>query len=93
MNFLIAVHEILIAGGIWANTIGGKAVLGFGVVWWSAATVLSPVAAKLGLPFLLSVHAFMGIGEGVAMLAMNNICRIGFLFLKEVDHLHWCIVE
>ncbi|XP_066308770.1 probable anion transporter 1, chloroplastic [Miscanthus floridulus] len=62
-----------IAGGIWADTVGGKTVLGFGVVWWSIATVLTPVAAKLGLPFLLVVRAFMGIGEGVAMPAMNNI--------------------
>ncbi|KAI9109082.1 hypothetical protein K1719_019705 [Acacia pycnantha] len=62
-----------IAGGIWADTIGGKPVLGFGVVWWSIATVLTPVAAKLGLPFLLLVRAIMGIGEGVAMPAMNNI--------------------
>ncbi|KAF3330038.1 putative anion transporter 1 [Carex littledalei] len=62
-----------IAGGIWADTVGGKTVLGFGVIWWSIATALTPVAAKLGLPFLLVVRAFMGIGEGVAMPAMNNI--------------------
>ncbi|KAJ4826216.1 Sodium-dependent phosphate transport protein 1, chloroplastic [Turnera subulata] len=62
-----------IAGGILADTVGGKRVLGFGVVWWSIATVLTPVAAKVGLPFLLVVRAFMGIGEGVAMPAMNNI--------------------
>jgi MFS family permease len=52
-----------IAGGIWADTVGGKTVLGFGVVWWSIATALTPVAAHLGLPFLLVVRAFMGIGE------------------------------
>ncbi|KAG6629104.1 hypothetical protein CIPAW_14G060700 [Carya illinoinensis] len=62
-----------VAGGIWADTVGGKLVLGFGVVWWSIATALTPIAAKLGLPFLLVVRAFMGIGEGVAMPAMNNI--------------------
>ncbi|XP_028191407.1 sodium-dependent phosphate transport protein 1, chloroplastic-like isoform X1 [Glycine soja] len=62
-----------IAGGIWADTVGGKQVLGFGVVWWSVATALTPIAAKLGLPFLLVARAFMGIGEGVAMPAMNNI--------------------
>lgn len=33
------------------------------MVWWSIATALTPVAAKLGLPFLLVVRAFMGIGE------------------------------
>ncbi|KAK1283744.1 hypothetical protein QJS10_CPB21g00416 [Acorus calamus] len=62
-----------IVGGIWADKIGGKLVLGFGVIWWSVATILTPIAAKLGLPFLLIMRAFMGIGEGVAMPAMNNI--------------------
>lgn len=62
-----------IAGGIWADKVGGKLVLGFGVVWWSIATILTPIAAKIGLPFLLVMRAFMGIGEGVAMPAMNNI--------------------
>ncbi|KAJ9171394.1 hypothetical protein P3X46_014771 [Hevea brasiliensis] len=62
-----------ILGGIWADKIGGKLVLGFGVVWWSVATVLTPIAARIGLPFLLMMRAFMGLGEGVAMPAMNNI--------------------
>eukprot|EP00250_Pteridium_aquilinum_P019249 c24363_g1_i1 orf=303-2168(+) len=62
-----------IAGGIWADSIGGKQVLGFGVVWWSLATIATPIAAKLGLPCLLLVRACMGIGEGVAMPAMNNL--------------------
>lgn len=52
-----------IVGGIWADKIGGKVVLGFGVVWWSIATILTPLAAKIGLPFLLIMRAFMGIGE------------------------------
>ncbi|KAJ8900661.1 hypothetical protein K2173_025438 [Erythroxylum novogranatense] len=62
-----------ILGGIWADKLGGKLVLGLGVVWWSIATVLTPIAARIGLPFLLMMRAFMGIGEGVAMPAMNNI--------------------
>ncbi|KAK7274403.1 hypothetical protein RIF29_15488 [Crotalaria pallida] len=62
-----------ILGGIWADKLGGKLVLGFGVVWWSIATVLTPIAAKLGLPYLLIMRAFMGVGEGVAMPAMNNM--------------------
>ncbi|EFH64591.1 hypothetical protein ARALYDRAFT_893913 [Arabidopsis lyrata subsp. lyrata] len=64
---------LLIASGIWANTVGGKRVLGFGVIWWSIATILTHVDAKLGLPYLLVVRAFMGVGEGVAMPSMNNI--------------------
>ncbi|CAA6673364.1 unnamed protein product [Spirodela intermedia] len=62
-----------IVGGIWADKLGGKLVLGFGVVWWSVATVVTPIAARFGLPFLLFARALMGIGEGVAMPAMNNL--------------------
>ncbi|KAI8022464.1 hypothetical protein LOK49_LG03G02246 [Camellia lanceoleosa] len=62
-----------IVGGLWADKVGGKLVLGFGVIWWSVATILTPIAARVGLPFLLTMRAFMGIGEGVAMPAMNNI--------------------
>lgn len=32
-------------------------------MWWSMATILTPIAAKIGLPFLLVMRAFMGIGE------------------------------
>ncbi|KAH0970645.1 hypothetical protein GBA52_022801 [Prunus armeniaca] len=52
-----------ILGGIWADKIGGKRVLGFGVIWWSVATVLTPVASKNQPSFLLIMRAFMGIGE------------------------------
>lgn len=62
-----------ILGGVWADRFGGKVVLGFGVIWWSLATVLTPLAATLGLPALLAARACMGIGEGVAMPAMNNL--------------------
>ncbi|KAK8466327.1 hypothetical protein PHAVU_008G061900 [Phaseolus vulgaris] len=62
-----------VLGGIWADKLGGKLVLGFGVVWWSMATILTPIAARFGLPCLLIMRAFMGIGEGVAMPAMNNM--------------------
>jgi MFS transporter, ACS family, solute carrier family 17 (sodium-dependent inorganic phosphate cotransporter), other len=62
-----------VLGGIAADRLGGKAVLGFGVVWWSLATVLTPLAAQASLPVLLGMRALMGIGEGVAMPAMNNM--------------------
>jgi MFS transporter, ACS family, solute carrier family 17 (sodium-dependent inorganic phosphate cotransporter), other len=62
-----------ILGGVWADRYGGKVVLGFGVIWWSLATFMTPMAAAMGLPALLVARACMGIGEGVAMPAMNNI--------------------
>ena len=62
-----------VAGGVWADKFGGKKILGFGVVWWSLATMATPFAASMGLPVLLAARACMGIGEGVAMPAMNNL--------------------
>ena len=62
-----------VAGGIWADRFGGKAVLGYGVLWWSLATMLTPLAAQSGLIPLLAARALMGIGEGVAMPAMNTL--------------------
>lgn len=62
-----------VLGGVWADKFGGKTVLGFGVIWWSLATAITPVAAHLGLIPLLVVRACMGVGEGVAMPAMNNM--------------------
>ncbi|WIA14652.1 hypothetical protein OEZ85_003155 [Tetradesmus obliquus] len=62
-----------VLGGIWADRFGGKLVLGLGVVWWSMATAFTPIAAQMGLPALLAARALMGIGEGVAMPAMNNL--------------------
>ena len=58
---------------MWADRYGGKLVLGLGVAWWSVATALTPLAAKAGLPMLLVARACMGVGEGVAMPAMNNM--------------------
>lgn len=55
-------------------------VLGFGVVWWSIATILTPIAARMGLPFLLIMRAFMGIGE---------VGRLLLLFLVRHLKLDW----
>ena len=62
-----------VLGGVWADKFGGKRVLSFGVIWWSMATALTPIAAQLGFPVLLAMRACMGVGEGVAMPAMNNL--------------------
>jgi hypothetical protein len=62
-----------VGGGLLADKIGGKKVLGFGVVWWSIATVMTPIAANMGMPVLLFSRAMMGVGEGVAMPAMNSM--------------------
>jgi MFS family permease len=74
-----------ILGGIWADRFGGKLVLGFGVVWWSLATILTPLAAKVGLPCLLVMRAFMGIGE-VRFLCLYLLCVLyNFCYLSNYE--------
>eukprot|EP01018_Ginkgo_biloba_P018644 Gb_01309 [translate_table: standard] len=67
-----SIKSSMIAGGIWADKIGGKFVLGFGVIWWSIATMLTPIAARVGLPALLLVRACMGIGEFIYNLSKTD---------------------
>lgn len=56
-------------------------MLGFGVVWWSLATILTPLSAKIGLPYLLTVRAFMGIGEVVCYVCLYILHCITLLFI------------
>ncbi|BAM81935.1 probable Na+-dependent inorganic phosphate cotransporter [Cyanidioschyzon merolae strain 10D] len=60
-------------GGYLADRYGGRSVLAFGVVSWSLMTFVTPMAARSSLPILLGARALLGVGEGVAMPAMNNL--------------------
>lgn len=62
-----------IPGGYFADKYGGKQVLALGVVVWSAMTLLTPLAASTNIGVLLLARALLGVGEGVAMPAMNNM--------------------
>ncbi|KAI0561993.1 Major Facilitator [Gracilaria domingensis] len=62
-----------IPGGYLADKYGGKHVLAAGVIVWSAMTLVTPIAASSNLGLLLLARALLGVGEGVAMPAMNNI--------------------
>jgi MFS transporter, ACS family, solute carrier family 17 (sodium-dependent inorganic phosphate cotransporter), other len=64
-----------ILGGRVADRIGGRRVLAFGVAGWSLMTFLTPIAAHFSFPGLLLVRVMLGIGEGVAMPAMNALVK------------------
>ncbi|KAK2524055.1 Slc17a5 [Columba guinea] len=52
-----------IPGGYLASKIGGKLLLGFGVFSTSVFTLLTPLAANLGVGYLIAVRALEGLGE------------------------------
>ncbi len=62
-----------VLGGWLAQKWGGKAVLGFGVVWWSVFTILTPLSAMASFPVLIATRIAMGLGEGVAFPSVYHM--------------------
>ncbi|GFW06674.1 hypothetical protein TNCV_3287751 [Trichonephila clavipes] len=60
-----------IPGGILAEKYGAKWLFGIGVLVTSLFTLLTPLAAELGVSYLVFVRIMEGLGEGVTYPAMN----------------------
>ena len=60
------------------------------MVWWSIATILTPIAARIGLPFLLITRALMGIGEVGLFVFFSDIILIfiSILILQKEEKLN-----
>jgi MFS family permease len=64
-SFFVGYLFLQILGGTLADRFGGKIVLGLGVILWSLFTLLTPLAATLGLSILILNRVLMGMGEAV----------------------------
>mmetsp|Transcript_4463 Transcript_4463/g.11598 ORF Transcript_4463/g.11598 Transcript_4463/m.11598 type:complete len:499 (-) Transcript_4463:3993-5489(-) len=71
--FLWGYTATQLVGGIAADKYGGKMVMAVSVAWFSIATALTPLAASLGQIPLMAMRGIVGLGEGVALPAMNNL--------------------
>lgn len=63
-------------GGWLADRVGGKRVLGFGALWWSLWTLLTPLAP--GVIGFTVFRALLGLGEGVNAPAVNSLASRWF---------------
>ena len=72
-SFFLGYMLTQVMGGWLGNRFGGKLVLGFGVLWWSIFTILTPLAAIASVPLLLAARVAMGMGEGVAFPAIYSL--------------------
>ena len=72
-SFFVGYLVTQVLGGWMAGKFGGKVVLGFGVLWWSGFTLLTPLSALASFPALIAVRILMGVGEGVAFPATYNL--------------------
>jgi len=78
--FLWGYMATQLLGGALADKYGGKVVMAGGIVWFSLASMLMPVAlsepivaAGLTVPAVLAARCAVGLGEGVALPSMNNL--------------------
>ncbi|CAB3999987.1 sialin-like [Paramuricea clavata] len=58
-------------GGWIASKYGAKRVIGFGIFWTTALTLLTPLAARFSLYALVALRILEGLGEGVTFPAMH----------------------
>jgi MFS transporter, ACS family, solute carrier family 17 (sodium-dependent inorganic phosphate cotransporter), other len=72
-SFFVGYLVTQLLGGWWAAHIGGRALLAFGVLWWSLFTILTPPAASISLGALIAARIGMGLGEGVAFPAIYQL--------------------
>ncbi|KAF9137023.1 hypothetical protein BGX30_010613 [Mortierella sp. GBA39] len=66
-----------ILGGTLSDRYGGKAVLATGALVWTAFTVCTPLAAAMGLNWLVITRIGLGLGEGTVaecQLFLNSSC-------------------
>ncbi|OWK57704.1 Sialin [Lonchura striata] len=71
-----------IPGGYLASRIGGKLLLGFGIFSTSVFTLLTPLAANLGVGYLIAVRALEGLGE-VILFPLSCIMSIDLVSIKS----------
>ena len=71
--FFFGYMLFMVPSGWISNRLGGKVVLGIAVVWWSVFTMLTPMAALLGLPMLLAARILMGMGEAATFPAAYTL--------------------
>ncbi|XP_061339644.1 probable anion transporter 3, chloroplastic [Gastrolobium bilobum] len=62
-----------VIGGALVDRYGGKRVMAWGVLLWSLATLLTPLAANHSTMSLLAIRAFFGLAEGVALPSMSTL--------------------
>jgi ACS family sodium-dependent inorganic phosphate cotransporter len=63
--FFAGYLAFMIVGGWLAGRFGGRRVVGYAVLWWSAWTLLTPLAAQISLPALLAARVAIGAGEAL----------------------------
>lgn len=70
-SFFLGYTLLQIPGGWLADRFGGKRVLTWGVLWWSAFTVMTPLAGSV--TSMAALRTLMGLGEGVNFPSIQSM--------------------
>jgi ACS family sodium-dependent inorganic phosphate cotransporter len=62
-----------VPAGWLVNRFGGRRALGWAVVLWSAATLVTPLSSAAGVGFLVAVRIVLGVAEAVVTPALYNL--------------------
>jgi len=79
-SFFIGYMSCMFVSGWLCMRFGGKLVLGVAVLWWTAFTLLTPIAAVVSTPVLIAARIGMGMGEAAmfpAAIHMIGIWTVG----------------
>lgn len=79
-SFFIGYMSCMFVSGWLCMRYGGKLVLGTAVLWWTAFTLLTPIAASVSTPVLVAARIGMGMGEAAmfpAAIHMIGIWTVG----------------
>ena len=60
-------------GSLLSARLGGRRVLFWATVVWSLATLLTPEAAQIGMPLLVTFRVILGLAEGFAFPSIYQI--------------------
>jgi len=72
-SFFFGYLLMQLGGGWLADRVGGKLILGLGVLVWSLFTFVTPLAALFGISVLILTRIGMGVGEAVTFPSIYSM--------------------
>ncbi|RIB18382.1 major facilitator superfamily domain-containing protein [Gigaspora rosea] len=77
-SFFIGNLTTQVIGGALSDRFGGKWVLGIAAALWTIFTLLTPIAAKYSVMYLILCRILLGIGEGACFPSIHSLIAVWF---------------
>ncbi|RIB26243.1 major facilitator superfamily domain-containing protein [Gigaspora rosea] len=77
-SFFIGYLTTQVIGGALSDRFGGKWVLSIAAALWTIFTLLTPIAAKYSVLYLILCRILLGIGEGACLPSIHSLIAVWF---------------